>query len=68
MPPWLLERAVTWDELELIAIHTRKPLVSECKLKLLRTIKGQRRSLRLKIFKLQLAGMQRQLARLLDVG
>ena len=55
MPPFLLVRAVTCDQLELIAIHRKKPLVSECKLKLLRTIKGQRRSLRLKIFKLQLA-------------
>ena len=68
MPPWVLERAVTWDELELITIHRRKPHPAVRKLKLLRTIAGQRRSLRLKIFKLQLAGMQRQLARLLDVG
>ena len=57
--PFLRQRVVNCNPLELIAIHERKPQYRVRKLKLLRTIRGQKSSLRLKIFKLQLAGMQR---------
>ena len=67
-PPVLRQRVVTCDPLESIAIHMRIAHPAVQKLKLLRTIAGQRRSLRLKIFKSQLAGMPRHLAPLLDIG